>query len=430
MATSNSKKNNQKKTKCFVVDTSLLLHDNDSIDTLGKSADVILPLNVLTELGRIQKSRAFDVGYAANLALETIEKLRGDHTRFNGGIEMLGTQYRFYIKAPERTSEIYKDYPDGKTPHSQIISICRRLQTEYQQVVLISKDKALRLQAASMNVDSEDYKNDAVAVCYQGIESLDKTPSVEELSHKQRIENRVFCINNNDKNIVYYRNNAIEYIYKKHQEVYGIKPKNTEQCAGLWALLDPHIKFVSLQGKAGCGKTFLALLAAIRGVLSGESSYSRIIVTRAMVSVDGDDLGALPGGAEEKISPYMDGIWDNLDIIKRNIVGKNKDKDFLEFISAIPFSLMRGRSLANTFLIIDEAQNVSKHSMKTLLTRVDDSSKVVIMGDNDQIDNPYLDARSNGMVQAINHFKNHPHAAHITLYANERGEISSFASKM
>ena len=399
---------------------------------LGQKADVCLPLSVIIELGKLQKSRAYDMAYTANDALDIIEELRADHDKFNGGVKIKNTNHILFVSTPLKYADIYHAHVDGKSSiHAQIIGIGADLQRTYRKVVLISKDKALRLLAAASNIDAEDYKNDMVQ-CYQGIEKVDDMLAVDQLTETQKIANRIFLCQNSDQNIQFYRDGQLEFIQRRHIKGFDIKPKNNEQVAAFWALFDPSIKFVSLQGKAGAGKTLLSLFAGIKQVLDDNNSYEKIIITRAMVPIDGEDLGALPGSAEEKISPYMDGVWDNLSIIQRSREGKNKtkEKDLKEYIEAIPFSLMRGKSISNTWVIIDEAQNISKHAMKMLLTRIDDSSKVIIMGDNDQIDHPFLDARSNGFVQAINLFKNHNQAAHITLYANERGKISEFASKM
>jgi len=373
------------------------------------------------------------VSFTAAEALNEIEKLRGDHSKFNGGL-MINKQYKLIVVGASLKSSMKADSAQ------QIIEVCKihAVSSKYNPI-LVSKDKALRLLAAAQDISAEDYRYDAAESVYQGLEYTENDVyDVEKLSVDQKIANRFFL--GRSKKLQVFFNGKLQLIEKngKHKfNFHGITAKNDEQISALWALTNPNIKFVSLQGKAGCGKTLLSLVAGIQALSDPNSSHEKIIVTRAMESVDGKPLGALPGNAEEKISPYMDGIWDNLNLIKRyiekiNFQGKDLEKknSFESKIEATPFDLMRGRSLSNVWLIIDEGQNISAHAMKTLLTRVDDSSKVIIMGDNDQIDHPYLDSRSNGMVRAINHFKGHPQAAHITLLSNERGDISNFASKM
>ncbi len=431
-----SQNNSLKKKKCYVVDTSLLLHDPKAISVLGEHADIVLPRSVISDLGRLEKSRIFDASFTAGEALSEIERLRGDHPKFNGGLP-INLKHKLIVYGLPQSAV-------GKADSmSQIVGVCQlpKLTKEYSPIV-ISKDKALRLMVASHDIHTEDYEYDAVESIYQGIEYVDADlVGTDQLTDEQRIANRFFI--SNSKKIQVFAHGKLQMLEKNGKDKFnfhGIMPRNREQVAALWALVNPDIQFVSLQGKAGCGKTLLALVAGVQDLVSNEPMYEKIIITRAMESVDGKDLGALPGSAEDKISPYMDGVWDNLETIKRhmeiiNSTAKGKASDtkifgFENQIIPVPFDLMRGRSLSKTLLIIDEAQNISAHAMKTLLTRIDDSSKVVIMGDNDQIDHPYLDSRSNGMVRAINHFKGYPKAAHITLISNERGDVSSFASKM
>jgi PhoH-like ATPase len=314
------------------------------------------------------------------------------------------------------------------------------MRKKYRRVLLVTKDKSLRLQAAAMNIDTEYYERD-ITPCYQGNEIITTKPEVTFLSDDQKIANRFFIVEGDAAGVWVLRRSGAEYSLERiempKQKRLGIGTRNIEQVAAAWALLNPEIKFVSLQGEAGCGKTFLSILAGISGIL--DKRYDKIIITRAMTAVDGEGLGALPGDASQKISPYMGGVYDNIAAIKRVAVpyldkDKKKLKEFEDIlakqIEAVPFDLMRGRTLDRTFLIIDEAQNTTTHAMKMLLTRVSDNSKVAVMGDNKQIDDPYLDSRSNGMAKAIKTFKDFSEAAHITLTANERGSVSRHATKM
>lgn len=434
-----TKEKNEKKEACFVVDTSLLVHDPNAISVLGKDANVHIPIGVLSELGRLTKYRSFDIQFVASEALKKIEELRGDNAIFNGGIPIPGTDNKLHIDTVMRHSDIYNVHPDGKSNHSQIIATCKELEKKYKKVSLVSKDPSLSLQAAAMSIKSISYGEDVVK-CYQGVEYLEQVPKFDALTPEQQIANRFFFEKNNDELFtVLHKNKKIEEVTKAEMRKFGIVPKNIEQAAMLWALLEERIKFVSAQGPAGVGKTFDAILAGIVGLYGGR--YDKVIITRSIISVDGDELGALPGNAEEKLSPYMAGVWDNIEVIKELVnkhesktAGSKKFKDIFDpknkKIEAVPFNLMRGRSLNNILLVVDEAQNITHHAMKTLITRIADSSKIVIMGDNAQIDNPYLDARSNGMVKAINHFKDFAGAAHITLTSNERGAVSRHASLM
>ncbi len=435
-----TKKKSVKKKECRVIDTSLLIDDPDAISELGKRSDVRLPIGVLAELGRLQSNgRRPAIQHVAGEVLEKITQLLGTHPRFNGGITIPGTDHLMHVDTVEQTSKVFTTHPDGKTMSTQIIATCLKMRKHYKKVLLVTKDKSLRLQAAAMNIDTEYYERD-ITPCYQGNEIVATNPQVALLSVDQKVANRFFIVQGDTTGVWVLRRSgakfSLERIEMTNQKRLGISARNTEQVAAVWALLNPEIKFVSLQGEAGCGKTFLSILAGISGILEGR--YDKIIITRAMTAVDGEGLGALPGDASQKISPYMGGVYDNIAAIKRLATpyfGKDKKlKDFENIlakqIEAIPFDLMRGRTLDRAFLIIDEAQNTTTHAMKMLLTRVSDNSKVAVMGDNQQIDDPYLDSRSNGMAKAIKTFKDFPEAAHVTLKSNERGSVSRHATQM
>lgn len=438
---SNSKKSQIKKKECRVIDTSLLIDDPDAISELGKRSDVRLPIGVLAELGRLQSNgRRPAIQHVAGEVLEKITELLGTHPRFNGGIKIPGTDHMLHVDMVEQTSKVFTTHPDGKTTGTQIIATCLKMRTKYKKVLLVTKDKSLRLQAAAMNIDTEYYERD-ITPCYQGDEVVPAKPEINFLNPDQKVANRFFIVENDKEGVWVLRKRGKEFNLERIEMVkqnrLGISTRNIEQVAAAWALFNAEIKFVSLQGEAGCGKTFLSILAGIMGILEGR--YDKIIITRAMTAVDGEGLGALPGDATQKISPYMGGVYDNIAAIKRlaaTYLGKDKKKlkefeDLLkEKIEAIPFDLMRGRTLDRVFLIIDEAQNTTTHAMKMLLTRVSDNSKVAVMGDNNQIDDAYLDSRSNGMAKAIKAFKDFPEAAHITLKANERGSVSRHATLM
>lgn len=430
-----------KKKECRVIDTSLLIDDPDAIYELGKRSDVRLPIGVLAELGRLQSNgRRPAIQHVAGEVLEKITQLLGTHPRFNGGISIPGTDHLMHVDTVEQNSKVFTTHPDGKTMSTQIIATCLKMRAKYKKVLLVTKDKSLRLQAAAMNIDTEYYERD-ITPCYQGNEVVATKPEITFLDDDQKVANRFFIVDGDKAGVWVLRKSGTEFSFERiemlQQKRLGITTRNIEQVAAAWALFNPVIKFVSLQGEAGCGKTFLSILAGISGILDGK--YDKIIITRAMTAVDGEGLGALPGDASQKISPYMGGVYDNIAAIKRLAIpyfGKDKKK-LKEFedvlaknIEAIPFDLMRGRTLDRTFLIIDEAQNTTTHAMKMLLTRVSDNSKVAVMGDNKQIDDPYLDSRSNGMAKAIKTFKDFPEAAHITLKANERGSVSRHASQM
>ena len=214
--------------------------------------------------------------------------------------------------------------------------------------------------------------------------------------------------------------------------IYKITPKNAEQAFALHALMNPDIKLVTLRGVAGTGKTLLAIASA----LEQRSQFQQIYVTRPIVPLSNKDIGYLPGDVKSKIDPYMQPIWDNLKFIKSNYT--EKDKEFkrinemveTEKISIAPLAYIRGRTLANVFFIIDEAQNLTPHEIKTIVTRAGENTKIVFTGDINQIDTPYLDAESNGLSYLIDKVKNHPLFAHVNLEKGERSELANLANEL
>jgi PhoH-like ATPase len=325
------------------------------------------------------------------------------------------------------------------------------LQTEFKnkKVILVTKDICLRLKAKALNLLSEDYQTGKikdVQHLYSGkavidnvdeklIEQLfkDDTIPVEALGLENIRDNQFFILRNGKKSVLHitiHTSHQVEHVHKK--VVSGIQSRNAEQAFCIHALNNPNIKLVTLQGIAGTGKTLLALASA----LEQRRHYRQIFVTRPIVALSNKDIGYLPGDVKSKLDPYMEPLWDNLKFIKGLFSGNEKQyKKFDEMlenekIAIAPLSFIRGRSLSHVYFIVDEAQNLTPHEVKTIISRAGDETKIVFTGDINQIDTPYLDAQSNGLSYLIDKVKSNPLFAHITLEKGERSELANLASEI
>jgi PhoH-like ATPase len=330
------------------------------------------------------------------------------------------------------------------------------------QVILVSKDANVRIKADCVGIQAENFETDALRFeeMYTGCETLEVTEAVfQELLSKKYITNSYGEYFPNEflrihgsqspEIVVTTRYNKAVNIHSllssyKGEEVYGLKPRNFEQEMALDVLLDDSIRLVSLSGKAGTGKTLLAMAAGLKKVVE-DNLYSRLVISRP-ISPMGKDLGYLPGSKAEKFNPWMQPIYDNMDILlalnEENLPvnnGNPKDKkkkpiinDFLDygFLELEPLTYIRGRSLPNQFIIIDEAQNLTPHEMKTIITRAGKDTKIVLTGDPYQIDIPYLDSLSNGLSIAVEKMKNEDIVAHVTLEKGERSLLAELAAKV
>jgi PhoH-like ATPase len=255
----------------------------------------------------------------------------------------------------------------------------------------------------------------------------------EELGVANPIPNQYFILKNADSSALAYYNPDTQLIERVHKKTaYGIKPRNAEQAFALHALLNPEVKLVTLQGVAGTGKTLLALAGAIEQ----RSAVHQIYLTRPIVPLSNKDIGFLPGDIKSKINPYMEPLYDNLKLIKSQF--RESEKDFKridemmenEKITITPLAYIRGRSLSNVFFIVDEAQNLTPHEVKTIITRAGDNTKIVFTGDIFQIDTPYLDTQSNGLSYMIDRIQGHRLAAHVRLEKGERSELANLANDL
>lgn len=437
--------------KIFVLDTSVILHDHNSIINFEEH-DVAIPITVLEELDN------FKIGndtknFACREFIRILDRLSKNQTLLNwvplNGSDKKG---KFKIIMQNENSEIDAEKVFGKNKNDHKIlnaALTLKEQEPDRRVILVSKDINLRLKAKSLNLQAEDYETGKIKAEnteYTGqviIENVDpdiiqelykdnETANVEVLGDKKT--NNGFYILKNDKNSILCYFNPIKQVIERveKQYVYGIKPKNAEQTFALHALLNDNIKLVTLQGVAGTGKTLLGLASA----LEQSNKYHQIILARPIVPLSNKDIGFLPGSAEDKVNPYMQPLFDNLSFIKNQFgANEKKSKKIIEMeedgklkITALAF--IRGRSLSNVIFIVDEAQNLTPHEVKTIITRAGENTKIIFTGDVHQIDTPYLDEQSNGMSYIIDKLKGHELFAHIQLEKGERSELANLANDL
>ena len=439
----------KKKTKIFVLDTSVLIHDHHAIINF-KQHDVAIPITVLEELDKFKLGNDTK-NFSAREVIRFIDKLVGNE-QLSSWIQIQKDLGKFKIIMdidPARVNA-EKVYSSSKNDH-KIINAALLLQEDFptRQVVLVTKDINLRIKAKALGVVAEDYetgkvheiKNDLEPsyiiehVDSELIREVFTRGTCEEqglLGSLKRTNGYYILKNGKTSSLVYYNetSNMLERIEKEF--VYGIKPKNAEQAFALHALLNPEIKLVALQGVAGTGKTLLALAAA----LEQEKKFNQIILARPIIPLSNRDIGFLPGDANDKISPYMEPLWDNLKFIKSQY-GENEkkhkainDMEENKKIVITPLAFIRGRSFSNIMFIIDEAQNLTPHEVKTIITRAGENTKIVFTGDVHQIDTPYLDEYSNGLAYLIQKINNQALFAHVKLEKGERSDLANLANDL
>jgi PhoH-like ATPase len=435
--------------KIFVLDTSVILYDHNAFQNFQEH-DVAIPIQVLEELDNL-KSGNDTRNYEARSFIRLVDEL-SKNKLINEWSPLKGKgrgSYKVVMDDIPNRVDAEKIFGEGKFDH-RILNSALNLQEQFPQkkIVLVSKDICLRLKAKALNLYSEDYETGKiknVEELYTGKTIIEKVSNklIDELARKKKLsisvseiktnhENHFFILNGRNKTAAAYynpRNKELEYI--PHQSVYNIEPRNPEQAFAIHALLNPEIKLVTIQGNAGTGKTLLALASA----LEQRKNYRQIFVTRPIVPLSNKDIGFLPGDIKSKIDPYMAPIWDNLKFIKDQL-GDEKAQDKIdelvsnEKISIAPLAYIRGRTLTKIFFIVDEAQNLTPHEIKTIISRAGEDTKIVFTGDIYQIDTPYLDAESNGLSYLIDKAKNHPLYAHITLQKGERSELANLANDL
>lgn len=434
--------------KCFVLDTNVLLFDPLSINKFGDNM-VYIPLICVEELDRFKKDQN-ENGRNARAFSRLVDELRARGPLAKGvKLENGGT---LVIYVEKKTKEVEKYLSDISLNDNLILSAALNLKESGKSVVLVTKDINLRLKADVLGIVAEDYgKNDIeLEEMYSGqamfevsIERLrtfekDRFLAVEEAEMEGLYPNQylIICEANNQNHRFLGRyskeKKGIVPLIKYREGVWGIYPKNVEQQFALDALLNDEVKLVTLVGKAGTGKTLLAIAAGLEMTIAQEK-YTRLLVSRPVQPM-GKDLGFLPGDVNDKLAPWMQPIFDNMDFLFGKHRGENTNtwEDLIDqgLLHVEPLTYIRGRTIPMQYMIVDEAQNLSPHEVKTIITRAGDGTKIVLTGDCEQIDSPYLDSVNNGLAYVVERLKTEEIMSHATLKIGERSILSEVASKL
>jgi PhoH-like ATPase len=442
-------KKNLKTKKIFVLDTSVILYNHNAIRSFDDN-DIAIPITVLEELDNFKKGND-TINFEAREFIRIIDKLSNKATLTRWISLGMPKGGKFKVVMNEQSElDAVKVFGENKPDH-RILNAALVMMAENpgKKVILVSKDVNLRLKAKSLNIPAEDFETGKikdVEGLYSGktmIEGLDK-PIIdviyeagwclpEDIGIKNPIPNHYFILRNGKSSVLAFYNPMTERIEKIEKKAcYKINPRNAEQVFALHAILSPHVKLVTLQGIAGTGKTLLALA----GALDQKRNFKQIYLARPIVPLSNKDLGFLPGDIKSKLDPYMQPLWDNLKFIQSQY--SERDKEYKALTEAVeheklvitPLAYIRGRSISNVCFIVDEAQNLTPHEVKTIITRAGENTKIIFTGDIYQIDTPYLDAQSNGLSTLIDKVRKHDIYAHIRLEKGERSELANLANEL
>tara|TARA_Y100000592_G_scaffold15910_1_gene23431 strand:- start:5958 stop:7286 length:1329 start_codon:yes stop_codon:yes gene_type:complete len=438
--------------KIYVLDTSVCLSDSESIYNFGNN-DIVLPLKVLEEIDK-HKKRQDGVGTNARRIIRTLDSLRGKKSlqlgvRIDKGKGILRVVDSALDQLPSQLDPSVAD-------HIIISSALHEMrENPLRKVIMVSRDINMRVICDSLGLLTEDY-NEAKVIknqtdLYTGFTSvlvddqfidqfydnmkvfLDEEDAGQKLCPNQYV---MLVSNSNEKKTALCKyvddNEPLLKINPIKEAIWGVKARNKEQAFSFDLLMDPEVSIVTLVGKAGSGKTLCAVAAGLKQVLEGKKSkdplYKKLVVSRPVQPM-GKDIGFLPGTMEDKMAPWLAPIQDNLKFLMGDqaTLEMYMDKGTIE-MEALTY--IRGRSIANAFIIIDEAQNLSVHEIKTILTRVGEGTKIVLTGDIEQIDNVYIDETSNGLVHAVEKFKDYEIAGHVSLLKGERSKVATIAANV
>lgn len=433
--------------KTFVIDTNVVLHDPGAVTSFGDN-DVVIPLAVLEELDTMKKYRD-ELAKNARAVLRFFDTLKekGKGDLHEGVILPSGTRIRIQMEIKTNYNPNFAISP--ATTSYKILMAAYYLSEKVENVIFVSKDLAMRVKAKAMGIGVEDYENQKFAyeTLYRGFRKIEMSKHEIDLFYKdgkvpyeaagQDLMPNEYCLMSSVEHSTAVgkydpKTKQIVALLQLPRNIWGILPLNVEQRCALDLLIRDDVKLITLIGQAGTGKTLLALAAGLRKVFD-EGTYSRILVSRPIVPL-GKDIGYLPGLKEEKLIHWMQPIYDNLEYLCEST--GNEPNDTLRWVTESKklemeaVTYIRGRSLPKMYMIIDEAQNLTPHEVKTIISRAGKDTKVVLTGDPTQIDNPYLDKNSNGLSYIVGKFREQKIYGHVFMEKTERSELAALAAEI
>lgn len=439
----------EKKHKIFVLDTSVILYNHQAINSFEDN-DIAIPITVLEELDNFKKGNDI-INFEAREFIRILDRLSQNFT-LQDWIPLEGEDKgkMKVIFSEHSNPDATKVFESNKSDHKILNAAIYLQQSEPEsRVVLVSKDINLRIKAKSLNILAEDFETGKVKDVESlqsgrtTIEGIDKDAIAflyrenyiepEQIGLSTPIPNHYYILKNGNSSALGYYDPFLQRIIKlEKKSAYRITPRNAEQVFALHAIMEQNIKLVTLLGVAGTGKTLLSLA----GALENKRNYKQIYLARPIVPLSNKDIGYLPGDITSKLNPYMQPLHDNLKMIQNQYGEKESEFKFInealesEKLVITPLAYIRGRSLSNICFIVDEAQNLTPHEVKTIITRAGENTKIIFTGDIYQIDTPYLDSQSNGLSYLIAKIKNHELYAHVKLEKGERSELANLANDL
>jgi PhoH-like ATPase len=435
--------------KSFVIDTNVLLYDPQAVFKFQDN-DIIIPITVIEEIDRFKKDMN-ETGRNARQFSRYLDDLRKQGSLAKGIPLEGGGSLRVEIYE-ERILKVLPPELRTEQGDNRILAVAVDQRDRCEcPVIFVTKDTNLRIKADAIGLKAEDYESDKVDISelYPGFSEEEVEPALVDRFHGQGWVEADSPLNpnqfvtlrdmTNPSHTAITRYDAVQKrlvpLHKVGREgIWSIQPRNREQAFAFDALMNDAIKLVTLVGKAGTGKTLLAIAAGLHKAAE-ESVYNRLLVSRPVFPM-GRDLGFLPGDIEEKLAPWMQPIFDNVELLlSGHEMEKRHSKGYKELMAMgimeiEPLTYIRGRSIPNQYMIVDEAQNLTPHEIKTIITRAGEGTKIVLTGDPYQIDNPYVDASSNGLTYVVERFKGQPIAAHVTMMKGERSELAELAANL
>lgn len=430
--------------KVFVLDTNVLLHNPRSMFSFAEEM-VIIPLKVIEELDKFKRDQS-EIGKNARIVIRTLDQLRSkgpltEGVKLKEGGKLIVSAGKSMVIPPEFSREIADDLIIGTALYYKSLG---------EEVFFVSKDINARIKAQALGIKAIDYEKQKVSYqnIYQGYriikvdsEQIDRIYKEHQININDKLIANEFVElidSKNEKHTALARfikeKNILKLVNSKDLFAFGIRPKNMEQIFAFNLLLDDSVKLVNLIGKAGTGKTLIAIACGLSKVLK-EKKYKRLLVARPVIPM-GKDIGYLPGSKEEKLSSWMQPIYDNLDFISSLQYDEQNQSDFKKqlieqsLLQVEALTYIRGRSIPDQFIIIDEAQNLTPLEVKTIVSRAGEGTKIVLTGDPQQIDSPYLDENSNGLSYVVEKLKDYSIVGSILLSKTERSELADIASEL